>query len=35
MTTLDHLKMQIIEAVETAKDVELLDLVLKLLITES
>ena len=35
MTTLEHLKSQIVEAVETAKDADLLDLVLKLLITES
>lgn len=35
MTSLEHLKIQIFEAVETAKDVDLLDLILKLLITES
>ena len=34
MTELEHLKNQIIEAVETAKDVDLLDLILKLLIAE-
>ena len=35
MTTIEHLKSQIVEAVETAKDVDLLDLILKLLISES
>ena len=34
MIELDHLKTQIIEAVEAAKDADLLDLILKLLIAE-
>lgn len=34
MTELDHLKTQIYEAVEAAKDIDLLDLILKLLIAE-
>lgn len=34
MTNLDHIKTQIIEAVRAAKDADLLDLILKLLITE-
>lgn len=35
MTELDHLKTQIINAVIHAQDADLLDLVLKLLISES
>ena len=35
MTEIDYIKSQILEAVEAAKDVDLLDLILKLLITES
>jgi DNA repair exonuclease SbcCD nuclease subunit len=35
MTELDYIKSQIIEALEVAKDVDLLDLILKLLIAES
>lgn len=35
MTELDYIKSQIIDAVEAAKDVDLLDLILKLLIAES
>lgn len=35
MTELDYIKKQIIEAVEAAKDADLLDLILKLLIAES
>lgn len=34
MTELEYLKNQIIEAVEVARDVDLLDLILKLLIAE-
>lgn len=34
MTELNYLKQQIIEAVDVAKDVDLLDLILKLLIAE-
>lgn len=34
MTNLEHLKALIIEAVQTSHDVDLLDLVFKLLITE-
>ena len=34
MTELNYLKQQIIEAVGVAKDVDLLDLILKLLIAE-
>lgn len=35
MTEINHLKTLIIEAVHNARDNELLDLILKLLITES
>ena len=35
MTELDHLKTQIHEAVQAAQDADLLDLILKLLITET
>jgi hypothetical protein len=35
MTELDHLKTQILEAVQGSADTDLLDLILKLLITES
>ena len=35
MTELDYIKAQIIEAVNTASDIDLLDLILKLLIAES
>lgn len=35
MTDIDHLKTQIIGAVISAQDADLLDLILKLLITES
>ena len=34
MTELEHLKIQIVEAVESARDIDLLDLILKLLIAE-
>lgn len=34
MTNLEHLKVLIIEAVQTSQDADLLDLILKLLITE-
>ena len=34
MTNLEHLKMLIVEAVQTSKDADLLDLVFKLLIAE-
>lgn len=34
MTEIENLKIQIYEAVEVAKDIDLLDLVLKLLIAE-
>lgn len=35
MTELEHLKTHIIEAVEASQDADLLDLILKLLISES
>lgn len=35
MQDLDHLKMLIIEAVQASQDADLLDLILKLLFTES
>ena len=35
MTELEHLKAHIIEAVEASQDADLLDLLLKLLLTES
>lgn len=35
MTELDHLKTHIIEAVEASQDADLLDLIMKLLITET
>lgn len=34
MQNLDHLKMVIIEAVQTSQDADLLDLIMKLLFTE-